>query len=99
VVITVNGSELEVTDISFKDRRKLHHLHTQAYFKSVLNGDGSVGEVKIDFDKFYEAMEFALSIAFRDLESEMEGKSDAEIDAVGQALVNSYLNPVKKNGN
>ena len=60
---------------------------------------GTIDEVSIDFDKFYEAMEFALEVAFDNPENELEGKNHAEIDEVGQAVITQYLNPVKKNGN
>ncbi len=60
---------------------------------------GTIDEVSIDFDKFYEAMEFALEVAFDNPENELEGKNHAEIDEVGQAVMTQYLNPVKKNGN
>ena len=70
----------------------------EAYLGSMISG-GTIDEVSIDFDKFYEAMEFALEVAFDNPENELEGKNHAEIDEVGQAVMTQYLNPVKKNGN
>ena len=65
----------------------------------ITSNNGNIEDVSIDFDKFYEAMEYALEIAFDDPEKELEGKNHSEIDEVGQAIMTQYLNPVKKNGN
>jgi hypothetical protein len=98
LVIKTKDAEYDCRDITWKQSRRLHHLHTQAYLGSMISG-GTIDEVSIDFDKFYEAMEFALEVAFDNPENELEGKNHAEIDEVGQAVMTQYLNPVKKNGN
>ena len=53
-------------------------------------GDGS--------DKFYEAMEYALNVAFDNPEESLKDLNHAQIDEVGQRVMTLYLNPLKKNG-
>ncbi len=59
---------------------------------------GSIEDVKIDFDKFYEAMEFALEVAFENPEETLKDKNHSEVDEIGQTIMTQYLNPLKKNG-
>ena len=81
----------EVNSITFKDRRKLHAIHSQSYAPAVLNKSN-----EIDWDKYYDTIEMALSIAFTNPESAVEGLTDAEIDMLGQAIIQNYLVIEKK---
>ncbi len=98
MTITVQDKEYKIKDINWKQSRHLHHLHTQAYFASSIS-DGKVDDLKIDFDKFYKAMEYAIEIAFNEPQESLKDLTHAQIDEVGQIIMNTYLNPVKKNGN
>jgi len=81
----------EVNSITFKDRRKLHSIHSQSYAPAVLNQSN-----EIDWNKYYDTIEMALSIAFTNPESAVEGLTDAEIDMLGQAIIQNYLVIEKK---
>ncbi len=81
----------DINPITFNNRRKLHAVHSQSYAPAVLNKSN-----EIDWDKYYDAIEMALSIAFTNPESAVEGLTDAEIDALGQAIIQSYLFIEKK---
>ena len=81
----------DINPITFKDRRKLHAVHSQSYAPAVLNQSN-----EIDWDKYYDAIELALSLAFSDPEKTVEGLTDAEIDGLGQVIIQSYLNIEKK---
>ena len=97
MTITVQEKKYKIKEINWKQSRHLHHLHTQAYFASSIT-DGKVDDLKIDFDKFYEAMEYAIDIAFDNPEESLKDLNHAQIDEVGQRILTEYLNPVKKNG-
>tara|TARA_Y100000034_G_scaffold130413_1_gene188857 strand:- start:311 stop:604 length:294 start_codon:yes stop_codon:yes gene_type:complete len=81
----------DVNPITFKNRRKLHAVHSQSYAPAVLNNSN-----EIDWDKYYDAIELALSIAFSNPEEAVEGLTDAEIDGLGQTVIQHYLNIEKK---
>jgi hypothetical protein len=98
MTITVQEKEYKIKEINWKQSRHLHHLHTQAYFASQIVG-GKVQDLQVDFDKFYQAMEYAIDIAFDNPEESLHGLNHSEIDMVGQQILTEYLNPVKKNGN
>ena len=51
---------------------------------------------EIDWNKYYDAIEMALNIAFADPESAVKGLTDAEIDSLGQAIIQNYLVIEKK---
>lgn len=97
MVIKIQKTEYTCRDITWKQSRQLHHLHTQAFLGPVIQGS-SIEDVKIDFDKFYEAMEFALEVAFENPEETLKDKNHTEIDEIGQMIMTQYLNPLKKNG-
>jgi|TARA_R100000482_G_C5075807_1_gene123597 hypothetical protein len=97
MTLTVQEKEYKIKEINWKQSRHLHHLHTQAYFASSIS-DGKVDDLKIDFDKFYEAMEYAIDVAFDNPEESLKDLNHAQIDEVGQRILTEYLNPVKKNG-
>ena len=84
------GREYNVNPISWGDRRKLHRIHSQIYIGTL------VGDTGINWDKYWEAIEFALSVAFDDVEHELGTLNDAEIDSLGQKLMNHYLALEKK---
>lgn len=98
MTVTVRGTDYEVNDINWKQSRRLHHLHKQAYFTSKIRNN-KIEDLKIDFDKFYEAMEYAIEVAFDDAEESLKGLDHAHIDEIGQTIMTRYLNPLKKNGN
>ena len=81
----------DINPITFNNRRKLHAVNSQSYAPAVLNKSN-----EIDWDKYYDAIEMALSIAFTNPESAVEGLTDAEIDALGQAIIQNYLVIEKK---
>ena len=85
------GKKWEINGIDFKPRRKLHAIHSQSYAPAVLNKSN-----EIDWDKYYDAIEMALSIAFTNPESAVDGLTDSEIDALGQVIIQSYLFIEKK---
>tara|TARA_B100001123_G_scaffold344127_1_gene391001 strand:+ start:217 stop:510 length:294 start_codon:yes stop_codon:yes gene_type:complete len=85
------GKKWTINGIDFKPRRKLHAIHSQAYAPAVLNNSN-----EIDWNKYYDALEMALSIAFTKPEEAVEGLTDAEIDKLGQVIINSYLTIEKK---
>lgn len=93
--MVINSKEYNVRPITWKERRNLHARHAQIYLNSDFNEQG-VKTLKIDWDKYYEVIEIALGIAFDNPEKELDGLTDAEIDAVGQSIINEYLNPSKK---
>jgi len=80
------GKKWEVNTITFTKRRKLHSVHSQCYAPAVVNQSNEV-----DWNKYYDAIEMALNIAFANPESTVEGLTDAEIDALGQAIIQNYL--------
>ena len=84
-MIKVLDKEWSVRPISFKQRRKLFHLHSASFIDPKLQGQD------FSWDKFAEAMEFALEIAFVDVEKTCEGMSDLDIDTLAQAVLNHYL--------
>ena len=81
----------DINPITFKDRRKLHSVHSQSYAPAVLNKSN-----EIDWNKYYDAIELALSIAFSDPEKSVDGLTDTEIDGLGQVIIQSYLFIEKK---
>tara|TARA_R100001244_G_scaffold95935_1_gene71950 strand:- start:279 stop:572 length:294 start_codon:yes stop_codon:yes gene_type:complete len=85
------GKKWEVNTITFTKRRKLHSVHSQCYAPAVVNQSN-----EIDWNKYYDAIEMALNIAFANPESTVEGLTDAEIDALGQAIIQNYLVIEKK---
>lgn len=87
--------EFDQRPITWKERRALHHKHAQVFLGSVFK-DGKIIKMKMDWDVFYESVEMALNIAFEDLEKELDGLTDSEIDTVGQSLLLEYLDPLKK---
>ena len=98
MTITVRGTDYEINDINWKQSRRLHHLHKQAYFQSSIKNN-KIEDLKIDFDKFYEAVDFAIEVAFDDVEGSLRGLDHSHIDEIGQTIMSEYLNPLKKNGN
>ena len=88
--------DFDLNKITWKDRRALHAKHAQVYLGSEFDGGGSISKVNIDWDRFYEVIDMALNIAFEEPENELDGLTDAEIDTVGQSILNEYLNPSKK---
>ena len=88
------GKKWEINGIDWKPRRKLHAIHSQAYAPAVLNKSN-----EIDWDKYWDALEMALSIAFSKPEESLKGLTDAEIDKVGQVIINSYLDSIEKKAN
>ena len=85
------GKKWEINGINYKPRRKLHAIHAQAYVNAVLNKSN-----EIVWDKYYDALEIALSIAFDDVENSTKGLTDTEIDALGQVILNKYFTIEKK---
>ena len=85
------GKKWEINTITFTKRRKLHSVHSQCYAPAVVNQSN-----EIDWIKYYDAIEMALNIAFANPESTVEGLTDAEIDALGQAIIQNYLVIEKK---
>jgi len=85
------GREYNVNPITWGDRRKLHRIHSQIYINRLIDSDNPV-----DWDKYWEAIEFSLSVAFDDVENELKGLTDAEIDSLGQHIMNHYLSFEKK---
>lgn len=85
------GREYNVNPISWGDRRKLHRIHSQIYINTILKNEG-----ELNWDKYWESIDFALSVAFDDVEHELDGLTDAEIDSLGQKLMNHYLSLEKK---
>ena len=85
------GKKWEVNTITFTKRRKLHSVHSQCYAPAVVNQSN-----EIDWNKYYDANEMALNIAFANPESTVEGLTDAEIAALGQAIIQNYLVIEKK---
>tara|TARA_Y100000310_G_scaffold84909_2_gene81775 strand:- start:3522 stop:3815 length:294 start_codon:yes stop_codon:yes gene_type:complete len=81
----------EINPITFIQRRKLHALHSQCYAPAVLNQSN-----EIEWNKYYDAIEMALKIAFIKPETTVEGLNDAEIDTLGQAIIQKYLVIEKK---
>ena len=85
------GKKWEVNTITFTKRRKLHSVHSQCYAPAVVNQSN-----EIDWNKYYDAIEMALNIAFANPESTVEGLTDAEIAALGHAIIQNYLVIEKK---
>ena len=85
------GKKWEVNTITFTKRRKLHSVHSQCYAPAVMNQSN-----EIDWNKYYDAIEMALNIAFADPESATEGLTDVEIDILGQAILTRYFTIEKK---
>jgi|15BtaG_2_1085339.scaffolds.fasta_scaffold02301_4 ADP-dependent phosphofructokinase/glucokinase len=90
-MIQALGREWNINPISWGDRRKLHRIHSQIYITSLINKDNS-----IDWEKYWDAIEFSLSVAFDDVEKELNGLTDSDIDSLGQKLMNHYLAMEKK---
>ena len=85
------GKKWEINGIDYAPRRKLHAVHTQAYANAVLNKSN-----EIVWDKYYDALNIALSIAFDDVESSLKHLTDNEIDILGQVILNKYFTIEKK---
>ena len=89
--IEVLGKKWNINNIMYKDRRELHKIHSQSYAKAVINKTN-----EIDWNYYYDAIDFALSVAFSEPEKSLEGLSDSDIDKLGQEIIKNYLNIEKK---
>jgi len=86
----------KINSIDWGQRRKLHAEHAQIYAPSLFNNNGEVGELRIDWDKYYSTIEIVLGIAFEDPEQDLNNLSDPEIDTLAQAILQRYLKQTKK---
>jgi len=97
----------EVRPIKWKQRRKLHHLHSKAYsldpgtFNKVAGGelkkeDVPMSALVVDRDVIDEAINMAIDIAFENPEEVFKGVKLIDVDNYGRELLNYYLDPEKK---
>jgi len=90
------GKKWEINGIGYAPSRKLRVKTLQSLRKAYVTDSEDVDIDKIDYDQYYDAIEMALKIAFAKPETTVEGLNDAEIDTLGQAIIQKYLVIEKK---
>ena len=86
----------EVKPITWGQRRKLYAEHAQIYVPSLFNNNGEVGELRIDWEKYYFVIEVVIGVAFDDPKKTLNELTDPEIDSLAQIILKRYLKQGKK---
>lgn len=84
-VKTEHGT-FDVPNITFKDRRSLHHLEVKA-----IQPDGS-----LDTGAFFHVLDWILNFAFDDPEKSLGKFNDNDIDSILMSVYNAYKEPDQK---